>query len=188
MAGMVSLWPVGMVLAMRHVVAARAHASRCDAREHNRNGVYDIHTNSVHYPQNLQPTRARAYQIPADLEDEVADEQFPAVPSRVARNRLVTDIHLETPPAGISAQSYERAARAAAGVGPGGGDFLAPFRGLGAVSDDIRELLPAECWAAFEEALGREAEWHGRWGTEADKMARREPVVDKAVVPYSMAQ
>lgn len=157
------------------------------ARKHNLNGVYDIHTNSVHYPQNLQPTRARAYQIAPHREEEEACERFPAMEPKLARNRLVTDIHLETPPAGIAAASYERATKSAAGSAYDG-DFLDSFRGLGSISDEIKDLLPPECRAAFDAALTREAEWHGQWGTEADKMARQTPVVDKAIVPYSMMQ
>jgi len=158
-------------------------------RRANLGGVYDIHTNIMQYPAIMQPTHARAEQVvdggasaaaaaaDADAPGVEASTLFPPVPPKVARNFLVTDITLETPPAGISSASYSRP------YGEVPADFMAQFRGLSAVSDDIKDLLPPECRVAFDEALEHETQWHAKWGNEKDKMARREPVVDKGIVP-----
>lgn len=149
-----------------------------------RNGVYDIHTNMMHYPATMQPIRARAVQISPQEEGQDASGVFPRLAPQVPHNFLVTDICLETPPIGIVPASYERFR-----LGSTSGDtqnFLAPFQGLGAVPDDIKELLPPECRAAFDQALGNEEKWFEQWGDEKDKMCRREPIIDKAIVPYAM--
>ncbi|KAL2200754.1 chromatin remodelling complex Rsc7/Swp82 subunit-domain-containing protein [Corynascus similis CBS 632.67] len=163
-------------------------------RRANLNGVYDIHTNQMHYPAVMQPTHARIEQIVDGEGGEGVDQtpegktKFPPIKPSISRNFLVMDMHLETPPAGVSAAAYDvpfrtsqvdREPSAAA-------DFLAPFKGLRAVPDEIRDLLPAECRQAFESARAKEDGWFERWGNEAEVTSRREPVVDKAIVPYSM--
>lgn len=158
-------------------------------RRFNQNGVYDIHTNQMHYPAVMQPTHARIEQI-VDREDAPPNNSavFPNVKPSISRNFLVMDTHLETPPAGVAPAAYDVPFRtpqpdynASASA-----DFLAPFRGLRAVSDEIRDLLPEECKKAFDEARQKEVEWFSNWGNEAENTSRREPVVDKAIVPYSM--
>ncbi|KAH6635056.1 chromatin remodelling complex Rsc7/Swp82 subunit-domain-containing protein [Chaetomium sp. MPI-SDFR-AT-0129] len=162
-------------------------------RRANLNGVYDIHTNQIHYPVIMQPTHARIEQI-----DDTADETpassttiFSPVKPSVSRNFLVMDTHLETPPAGVSSASYDVPFRTSrtnpASATNASADFLSPFRSLQAVPDDIRALLPEECRQAFDGAREKEDTWFARWGDEAEMMARREPVVDKAIVPYSRA-
>jgi len=137
------------------------------------------------YPAVMQPTHARAEQVvddgpPAvDGAGEEVPTLFPPVPPKVARNFLVMDVTLETPPAGIAPASYARPFRESHDQS----DLVAPFRGLAAVADDLKDLLPPECRAAFDDALRREKQWHAQWGNEKDKMARREPVVDKGIVP-----
>ncbi|KAH7326577.1 chromatin remodelling complex Rsc7/Swp82 subunit-domain-containing protein [Stachybotrys elegans] len=148
-------------------------------RKLNNAGVYDIHTNTMQYPKVMQPTYARVEQVaPEDESATRGNPRFPPVSLKMARNFLVTDTYYESPPAGVTPTSYEKKDPA---------DFLASFRGLGSVTDDIKELLPAECRQAFDQALEREEEWESRWGPEKEKMARRQPVIDKAIVPYSMS-
>ncbi|CAI4216284.1 unnamed protein product [Parascedosporium putredinis] len=98
-------------------------------------GVYEIHTNMMHYPAMMQPTHAKFEQQPLANEESTPTESkhFPPLPSRVARNFQVLDVHMEMPPAGISTAAYGKTVTA---------EFLNPFRGLGAVSDDIKDLLP----------------------------------------------
>lgn len=109
----------------------------------------------------MQPTAVRIEQIApsatpaADSESQV----FPALNPSIPRNFMVTDTYAEHPPAGISSASYD--ARGLSAVGAD--DFLAPFRGLDAVSEDVLGTLPAECREAFEEALNKEKEWHSVW-------------------------
>ncbi|EGO59667.1 hypothetical protein NEUTE1DRAFT_79965 [Neurospora tetrasperma FGSC 2508] len=157
-------------------------------RRANLNGVYDIHTNQMHYPHIIQPTHARITQVVDSEDASSSSSDLPPVKPSISRNFLITDVEIELPPAGISPAAYEvpfrtspadRAASARA-------DFLAPFKGLSAVPDDIRDLLPEECRKAFDSAVKNEEEWFGRWGDEKDTTCRREPVIDKAIVPYSM--
>jgi chromatin structure-remodeling complex protein RSC7 len=161
-------------------------------RRANLNGVYDIHTNQMHYPRIMQPTHARIEQI---ADGEEPDQQpsssstiFPPVKPSISRNFLIMDTHLETPPAGVSASAYEVPFRTSQTdhEPSAAADFLSPFRGLAAVPDDIRDLLPEECRRAFDSARQKEETWFARWGDEARVTSRREPVVDKAIVPYSM--
>lgn len=165
------------------------------ARKANFEGVYDIHTNVIQYPAVMQPTHARIEQVPpgaasaAGIVGQKSESTIlPPLPPLVARNFLVTDIRLETPPTGIAAAAYDRPFRSTAPSTRDSSDFLAPFRGLGAVPDDIKDLLPEECRKAFDQAVGNENAWLDKWGTEKDKTSRRPPVVDKAIVPYSMLQ
>ncbi|KAJ4385580.1 chromatin structure-remodeling complex subunit RSC7 [Gnomoniopsis smithogilvyi] len=166
--------------------AANFNAQINAIRRRNNNGVYDVHTNTMQYPTIMQPTAARIQQIPpsATTSSDTASQVFPVLSPSIPRNFMVTDTYYETPPAGISAASYD--ARAYSAVG--GDDFLAPFRGLGAISDDIKDTLPAECRQAFDEALAREKNWHSKWGTEAAAKSRRDPIIDKAIVPYSVVR
>ncbi|KAK0636558.1 chromatin remodelling complex Rsc7/Swp82 subunit-domain-containing protein [Bombardia bombarda] len=161
-------------------------------RRNNIHGVYDIHTNSMLYPATTQPTHARIEQV-VDYAEPPADTtttstKFPPVKPATSRNFLVMDVHLETPPAGVAGASYDvpfrtspadRAAWARQ-------DPLAKFRGLSAVPNDVRDLLPEECRRAFDSAVKSEDRWFERWGDEATSSCRREPVVDKAIVPYNM--
>lgn len=169
--------------------ASNFNSILASVRRANLNGVYDIHTNQMHYPRIIQPTHARIQQV-VDSEDTSSSSSsgLPPVKPSISRNFLITDVEVELPPAGISSAAYEvpfrtspadRAASARA-------DFLSPFKGLSAVPDDIRDLLPEECRKAFDSAVKNEEEWFGKWGDEKDTMCRREPVIDKAIVPYSM--
>lgn len=103
---------------------------------------------------------------------------YSPVPLRMSRNFCITDIYLENPPSGVASIAYEETGRT---------NFLSSFNGLGAVSKDIRDLLPPECEKAFGEALQHEVAWQSHWSQESDKMSRRQPVIDKAIVPYSMS-
>ncbi|OAA61793.1 Chromatin-remodelling complex, RSC SWI/SNF subunit Rsc7/Swp82 [Niveomyces insectorum RCEF 264] len=152
------------------------------ARLSTHQGVYDIHTNVMQRPAILQPQRARAVQIAPDEENASSaspSSVFPPLAPPVPRNFFVSDIYMETPPAGVAPVAYER-------LNGDRQDFLWPFQGLGAVSDDIKDLLPPECRKAFDEALGNEEQWFAKWGDEKDAMCRREPIIDKAIVPYAM--
>ncbi|KAG8421613.1 chromatin structure-remodeling complex subunit RSC7 [Metarhizium acridum] len=148
-------------------------------RKFNNAGVYDIHTNMIQYPATMQPTRVRIEQVSPD--EEAASKgsaKFPPVPLRMARNFLVMDTYCEGAP------------RNGASVRPSNetpAEFVASFNGLVSVSDEIKDLLPAECRKAFDEALEAEVEFQSRWGTEKEKMSRRDPIIDKAIVPYSMS-
>jgi chromatin structure-remodeling complex protein RSC7 len=158
-------------------------------RRNNVNGVYEIHTNAMHFPASLQPTHARIEQvIDNEPEESSGPTSFPPLNPAISRNFLVTDVYMETPPAGISLASYDMPFRQCRPdrESYAQADFLAPFQGLSAVPQEIRDLLPDDCREAFDKAATREHEWHSKWGGEATSTSRREPVVDKAIVPYSM--
>lgn len=156
----------------------------------NLNGVYDIHTNQMHYPRIMQPTHARIEQVADGEVPEQAPSStiFPPVKPSISRNFLVMDTHFEAPPAGVSSAAYDVPFRTSLAdyEASAAADFLSPFRGLRAVPDDVRDLLPEECRRAFDEARAKEDGWFSRWGNEAEVTSRREPIVDKAIVPYSM--
>lgn len=166
-------------------------------RQANLHGVYDMHTNMMHYPATMQPTHARIEAVPLEpqqSEQSKAQENdgtssstiFKPLPPTVPRNFRVVDTVLETPPSGIAPASYDRRFFLdgdRAGGKSSSTDFLAPFRGLSAVPDEIRDLLPTECRAAFDQAQQREREWHSKWGPEKEAACRRDPVIDKAIVP-----
>jgi chromatin structure-remodeling complex protein RSC7 len=141
------------------------------------NGVYDIHTNMMHYPAMMQPTHVRIEQVPPTEEEDAPSDSkhFPPLPPRVPRNFQVMDFHMETPPSGVAPSAYGNTVTA---------DFLTPFRGLNAVSDEIKELLPPECRQAFDGAASREEEWVSSLGKEKSVTCRRLPMVNKAVVPF----
>ncbi|QGI75757.1 hypothetical protein CEK25_000663 [Fusarium fujikuroi] len=150
-------------------------------RKLNNAGVYDIHTNVMQYPTTMQPTRARIEQVAPEDEQAAADSAiFPPLPTKMARNFFVADTYFETSSAGVISAS-------AVGGTAGSPDFLASFQGLSAVSDEIKDLLPPDCRAAFDGAVAKEASYRSKWGPESETMSRRQPIIDKAIVPYSMS-
>ncbi|KAI9172075.1 Chromatin structure-remodeling complex subunit rsc7 [Paramyrothecium foliicola] len=160
--------------------ASTFNASINAIRRFNNAGVYDIHTNVMQYPKAMQSTHARIEQVRPD-EDPAASGDgtiFSPVSLKMARNFFVTDTYCEGAPAGVTPTFYEKTDSS---------DFLSSFKGLSTVPDDIKNLLPPECRQAFDVAVGREQEWESRWGPEAEKSSRRQPVIDKAIVPYSMS-
>ncbi|CAK7199188.1 chromatin structure-remodeling complex subunit RSC7 [Sporothrix eucalyptigena] len=156
------------------------------ARQSTLGGVYDIHTNLIQYPASMQPQRAKAVLVTDEATDPDQSAAFPPLAPKIARNFYVADMHLATPPAGITPAAYDRYRLSGEDDSSARHDFLAPFQGLGAVSDDIRNLLPDECRAAFDAARDQEQKWFDQWGSEEEAMSRREPIIDKAIVPYAM--
>lgn len=169
--------------------ASRFNSMLTAMRRNNVNGIYEIHTNAMHYPASMQPTHARIEQVVDNQPEESSGPtSFPPLNPAISRNFLVTDAYMETPPAGISPASYDIPFRQSRPDRESytQADFLAPFQGLSSVPQEIRDLLPDDCREAFDKAVTREDEWHSKWGGEATSTSRREPVVDKAIVPYSM--
>ncbi|KAI1363100.1 chromatin remodelling complex Rsc7/Swp82 subunit-domain-containing protein [Xylaria arbuscula] len=160
--------------------ASRFNAELAAVRRQNVAGVYDVHTNIMQYPAIMQPTNARIEQVvdssKSDKSGSDNNPRFPPLDHRIPRNFTVIDTYMETPPAGISSAVYEKREVPA---------FLSDFQGLGAVSQDILEELPAECREAFEKALGQEKAWKAMWGPEKTMTHRRDPIIDAAIVPYS---
>lgn len=133
----------------------------------------------MQYPASMQPTHARIEQVaPEDEEATRGSVVFPPVSHKMAKNFYIADTYLETPPTGIAPTAYDQNDPT---------DLLASFNSLEAVSDDIKDLLPPQCREAFDKAVHNEKQWKDRWGPESKTMSRREPIIDKAIVPYSMA-
>ncbi|KAK2603852.1 chromatin structure-remodeling complex subunit RSC7 [Conoideocrella luteorostrata] len=150
-------------------------------RRFNNAGVYDIHTNIMQYPAMMQPTRVRIEQVTRDDYDNEASKgsvKFPPLSLRMARNFLVMDTYCESAPSNEASVPCGKETPA---------DFVASFNGLGAVSDEIKDLLPTECRQAFDKALKADDDFASKWGSEKEKMSRRDPIIDKAIVPYSMS-
>ncbi|KAH8912095.1 hypothetical protein BR93DRAFT_58548 [Coniochaeta sp. PMI_546] len=170
--------------------ASQFNSTLSTFRRLNLQGVYNIHTNTMMYPATMQPTNARIEQVPNTTPTTVGagTRVFPPLQPIVARNFLVADTIMETPPAGIAPAAYDVPFRTSPADYRASyrGDFLAPFRGLGSVSKDMRDLLPEDCRREFDEAVKREGDWFSRWGDEKDTKSRREPLIDKHIVPYSV--
>ncbi|KAI0126134.1 chromatin remodelling complex Rsc7/Swp82 subunit-domain-containing protein [Xylariales sp. AK1849] len=161
---------------LEHARAASTFNAEIGAiRRGNNRGVYDVHTNMMQFPASMQPTHARIIQI-ADSSAESESQIFKPLDPKIPRNFKVIDTVMESPPAGIASAAYQQHAVPA---------FLKDFQGLGAISDDIKDLLPPECRQAFTQALDQENEWKAKWGPESETTHRRPPVIDAAIVPYS---
>ncbi|KUI53777.1 Chromatin structure-remodeling complex subunit rsc7 [Cytospora mali] len=156
-------------------------------RRRNNQGVYDIHTNLVQYPAIMQPTQARIEQVSPSNPDAQAfgSQIFPPLSPNIPRNFMVTDTYFETPPAGIAAVTYDYTPKSTISADHRS-DSLAPFRGLSAISEDVKACLPPECLEALEKARAQEEAWHARWGVETSAKSRRLPIIDKAIVPYNV--
>ncbi|TVY35587.1 Chromatin structure-remodeling complex subunit [Lachnellula subtilissima] len=148
-------------------------------RKANLNGVYDIHTNMLHYPKTMQPSHARWEQIDdyevqekienGEIEEPKADEtMFTPIDPVISRNYMVVDTVFEAPP-------YNYPSRLV--PGPDGDSFDIGFNGLSGVSDDVKACLPPDCRAAFEEALEKETQWKNKWSGEAVDGHRRMPKI-----------
>ncbi|ORY56575.1 chromatin remodelling complex Rsc7/Swp82 subunit-domain-containing protein [Pseudomassariella vexata] len=155
--------------------AAQFNAEIGAIRRANLKGVYDIHTNMVQFPTSMQPTRARIEQV-ADSSAPTDSKVFPPLDPKVPRNFKVVDTIMELPPAGLAPAAYDQNHNVP--------DFLKPFQGLSAISDEIKDLLPPECRKPFEDALAQEKAWKAGKGPESETMHRRQPIIDASVVPY----
>ncbi|EHY53499.1 chromatin structure-remodeling complex subunit RSC7 [Exophiala dermatitidis] len=145
--------------------ASRFNSMLAAARLENLHGVYDIHTNAMHFPSHMQPTHAR-WEV---VDDENAPDnpeqasKFPRLDPVYGRNFRIHDFCLESAPESWLGK-------------PGSNEE----EGLSAIPATILEELPEDCRRAFEEAKAREAEWRGKWHTEQEDglRARFIPSVD----------
>ncbi|KAI1629973.1 chromatin remodelling complex Rsc7/Swp82 subunit-domain-containing protein [Exophiala viscosa] len=132
--------------------ASRFNSMLTAARSDNQNGVYDIHTNAMHWPSYMQPTHAR-WEVVHDENDFELLEQVPRLPKLdpvYGRNFRIHDLCLETAP-----ESW---------LGRPGSD--GEDEGLSSIPATILEELPPECLDAFEAAKSREASWRSKWHSE----------------------
>lgn len=136
--------------------AARFNALLKAARDENKEGVYDIHTNAMQYPVNLQPTHARWEEV--KHEDDAGestgddlDTSFSRLRPIYTRNYRIHDLCLESATESNMPQ-------------PGLGFNQS---GLASIPPDILDELPEDCRNAWEQAADRELEWRSKWLNES---------------------
>ncbi|KAK5204728.1 chromatin structure-remodeling complex subunit RSC7 [Exophiala xenobiotica] len=132
--------------------ASRFNSTLAAGRLENLNGVYDIHTNAMHWPSHMQPTRARWEVIHDEQGAELQEEthKLPPLDPVYARNFRIHDLCLESAPESWLGRP-----------GPDGDN-----EGLSSIPSTILEELPAQCLQAFEGAKAREVDWRGKWHSE----------------------
>lgn len=134
--------------------ASRFNSVLAAARDGNNQGVYDIHTNAMQWPANLQPTHARWQCIQDDQlvndADTTVKRGLSTVPPIYARNVGVHDLCVESAP-----------------------DSSLRHPGLGALTPSLAEIpadvldeLPSDCRQAFHQAVERERRWESTWLNE----------------------
>ncbi|CZT05022.1 related to nuclear localization protein NPL6 [Rhynchosporium agropyri] len=162
--------------------ASRFNAALGAVRRQTLGGIYDPHTNIMHFPKTMQPTHARWEQIDDNKaaaeelrnghDQEQAEQSiFPPVKPIYSKNYLIVDTVYESAPASTF------------GIpGPDGDYYDLGLNGISGISDDIKAELPEECRLALEEALEKEMQWKNKWGSESQSGHRRAPIIDKGVV------
>ncbi|EXJ82908.1 hypothetical protein A1O3_06724 [Capronia epimyces CBS 606.96] len=134
--------------------ASRFNSMLAATRLDNVKGVYDIHTNAMHWPSHMQPTHAR-WEVVDDEKTPDTPEQTSKLPHLdpvYGRNFRIHDFCLESTP-----ESWFGT--------PGSGE---EGEGCFSIPATILEELPSDCLRALEEAKACEAEWRGKWHTEQE--------------------
>ena len=161
-------------------------------RAANNAGVYDIYTNMMHYPANMQHTHARWEEVPppssgpptletsASTSSSTPSSDAPLTPTSISQPSLQqpTSMAPKNTPS-LSSYLYYNALTidtviaapptSTLGIpGPDGRDSwdIGP-KGLCNVEEEVLEFLPPECLAAFKEARAEEIKWKSSWGPES---------------------
>ena len=126
------------------------------ARDENREGLYDIHTNTMQWPKNLQPTHARwervTYQeYPQEEDVDVLSSNFSKLNAVYGRNFRIHDLCAESAPSSHMPNP---------GLGSEG-------QSLASVPLEILDELPADCRKAFDNAADVELNWRSKWLNES---------------------
>jgi chromatin structure-remodeling complex protein RSC7 len=174
--------------------ASRFNSQILVNRRANMNGVFDIHTNTMHYPKIMQPTHAKWEQLPdvaepasnahllnghtngiADLTNGIENVSLGQEPTGSAKSifydvpKIVTRNYL------VVDTVYESPSIAGLGMlGPDSDSIDVGPNGLPDVDDETIALLPPECRTALLEAKKKEITWKTNWGTEKDDGIRGE--------------
>lgn len=187
---------------------SRFNSALVAARRTNVDGIYDPHTNQMHYPRIMQPTHARWEEV-SITEDDVEDE------AALTQKRLTNGTSSLTngtytngatngsattkrsgkavfePVPSVVARNFlivdtyfESAPITGAGVpGPDGDFHDVGVNGLPNVNDEILAELPPECRKALEEAKEKEQEWKSSWHGETIDGCRKELKIGFTGVP-----
>ncbi|KAI4157678.1 MAG: hypothetical protein L6R39_000630 [Caloplaca ligustica] len=150
--------------------ASRFNSSIAAIRRQNLEGVYDTHTNIVHYPRIMQPTHARwepcdssdgSSPDKAMEQDKRVDSRFPRIPSILRRNFLISDTYYVSPP--VTGLGFP---------GPDGDYLDVGPPGLAATAESVAAAMTPECLAALK-SVGQEArQWKEAWQGEGGDGAR----------------
>ena len=165
--------------------SSRFNASLTGSRQRIRQGVYDVHTNMLHFQKSMQPSHVQWMSVPPSkpfsnsrtpaerlagwptTNDAVHEEstenhtEFAATASVVARNFMVTDLYYH-PPSNPSL-GYPGSDAEIWDINP---------PGLSQVPREVLAELPNENLRAFHEKLQQELEWQGTWREETSDACR----------------
>lgn len=132
--------------------ASRFNSTLSKVRNQNFNGIYDIHTNSMHWPEHLQSTHARWEKVGSQPQngDMVKASSLPMLDPVYGRNFRIHDFCLESAPDSTLGQ-------------PG---YDNDENSLSRIPPDVLEELPENCLEALRSAQDREITWKDKWTTE----------------------
>lgn len=178
------------------------------ARRTNVEGIYDAHTNQLHFPKIMQPTHARWEELPVADDDFNYEDINSKGKITNGTSGLTNGVHtngstngtVSAPKSkktifgsvpGVIARNFlvtdtyfESAPATGAGVpGPDGDFHDVGVNGLPNVNDEILAELPPKCLKALEEAKEKEQEWKSRWHSEAVDGSRKELKIGFTGVP-----
>lgn len=143
--------------------ASRFNSNLSRQRRANLEGVYDPHTNLMHYSKVTQPTHARWEEVTSSETD---------VPPLVRSKFLVIDSIFQRPPF------------ASLGIpGPDGNFIDVGTNGLPDLDDEDKQNMKPEELEAFAHLKREEQEWRSQWGGESTDGARVKPRIGYIGVP-----
>lgn len=158
-------------------------------RRANLDGVYDIHTNVMHYPKIMQPTHAKWEESPQHSDVAPASHVNGHIANGVARlTDGVQQVNLNDKSTEESSQTiFDQVppvvtrnflitdtvleTPSTTGLGIPGPESDTPdvgANGLPPVDEETLALLPPDCRTAFLRAKQKEAEWKENWKTERE--------------------
>ena len=132
--------------------ASRFNSGLKAIRDSNNDGVYDIHTNIMQFPSNLQPTHARWQQVHDEEPVDTLSSRFAKLEPVYTKNFRIHDLWLE------SAPSTNMALPGLSTAGPK----------LASIPTDILDELPSDCRQAFDQAAVQEMQWRSQWLNESE--------------------
>lgn len=129
------------------------------ARKDNEHGIYDIHTNLMQEPADMQPTHARWEEVQTEahlVNGTASSHKFGPLNSVYTRNFRIHDLCLQSMPESKFPKPH----------------FGLEPQGLSSISSQIWSELPSECRAAFESELAKERDWNSQWLGEHEEGLR----------------
>ncbi|KAF2863717.1 hypothetical protein K470DRAFT_209822 [Piedraia hortae CBS 480.64] len=144
--------------------ASRFNSRLTTMRRANQNGIYDVNTNLMFYPQTMQPTHAKWERV-----TNSSNSTFPPLPEKIPQNFFVADMQcLGAPQAGAGYPGPDGHIRDVASGNVGG---------LCGIADEIIAELPPSCRKAFLKAKKVEQGWKNYWSTETTDAHRQDLII-----------